>query len=62
MWSDYGNDALTPYLRNAEIKNLDLPGGITTYPFKWTNDTTKAKHTFKQCYEEVLLPKRKYTV
>jgi hypothetical protein len=41
------------------IINID---NIETYPFAWTSNPKEAKHTFKECYEQVLVPQRKYTI
>uniref|UniRef100_A0A7S3FW33 Uncharacterized protein n=2 Tax=Strombidium rassoulzadegani TaxID=1082188 RepID=A0A7S3FW33_9SPIT len=60
LWVSYGNEALNPYLKNAGDKNMAY-GNETAYPFKWTDDKLLAIRSFKQCYEEVLVPKRKYT-
>lgn len=60
MWVEYKNEALAPHHRNADVKLLII-GGIETFPFKWTSDKNLAKHSFKECYEEVLLPRNKYT-
>lgn len=45
-WVNYGNDVLSIYGRNAGDKMLEVNGNMT-YPLKWTNDTTKAMHTFE---------------
>jgi hypothetical protein len=60
LWKGYGNTVLNLYNRNAdELTYTDE--NTTTYPFSWEDDPEKAVHSFKQCYEEKLLPGRKYT-
>lgn len=56
------------YYRNTSSKvsalNVTDEEGNTyerqIYPFKWLNDTVRAIHSFRDCYEQVLIPKSKY--
>ena len=61
MWSDYGDQKLLPYKRNAGTKNTFNDAGEILFPLKWTNDPSDAYNTFKECYEKVLKPKEKYS-
>ena len=60
LWKGYGNTVLNAYMRNADDLTV-TEDGITTYPFNWEDDPNKAVHSFKQCYEQKLLPGKKYT-
>ena len=36
-------------------------GNTITYPLKWSNDQNQSFPTFNDCYQKVLIPKKKYT-
>lgn len=51
---------LFPYKRN-DLDTFELDeNGEYTYPFSWTDDPSEAVSNFKECYDKVLKPKKKY--
>lgn len=59
-WAAYSTQELAPFFRTVGSKIVRVDG-VELLPFKWTSERSLAKHTFRQCYEEVLIPKRKFT-
>ena len=60
LWTGYGDEVLTPFLRNAgdQEEFVDQANGDyrITKPFVWTNSEANSVSNFKECYETVLKP------
>lgn len=60
VWQQMKANELAQYSRNMDTKIIKV-NGVNTYPFAWTSDTSQAVSSFRECYEKVLVPQRKYT-
>ena len=59
LWMSYGDPVLSLYKRNAQTKMATVDNKVT-YPFKWSDDKENSVSSFKECYDKILKPKRKY--